>query len=91
MQLPLMGAEDLGCLVESLGPLEEHWHPVGPEWEVTIQLWHKVIALVWVLYSRDKLSLRIRSLVRNSAAVRQVRTYLMLSRMYVSKVFVSKD
>lgn len=84
IQLPLMGAEDLSCLMESLGPMEDHWHPVGPEWEGIMQLWHQLMALVWVLYARDKLSLGIRSFVRNSAAMHQVRIHLMLIIMYLS-------
>lgn len=79
-----MNAEDLGRLVESLGPLEDHWHPVGPEWEGIIHLWCQVISLAWVLYSRDQLSLEVRSFVRNSATVHQVRIRVVAVIMYLS-------
>lgn len=91
MQLPLVDAEDLRYLVEPLGPLEEQWHPVGAEWEGIIQLWQKVIAVAWVLYSRDKLSLGIRSLVRNSAAIRQVRVHFIPITIYFTKAFANNN
>ncbi|XP_063881049.1 uncharacterized protein LOC135111554 isoform X2 [Scylla paramamosain] len=70
-KLPLMGSEDLSNLVEALGCHQECWQPQGPEWERITWLWHQVVTLVWVLYSRDRLSLGIRSLVRNASAVQQ--------------------
>lgn len=79
-----MVGEDLSCLIESLHPMEDRWHPVGPEWEGIMQLWHQVMVLVWVLYSRDKLSLEIRSFVKNSRAMHQVRIHFMLIMIYLS-------
>ncbi|MPC30106.1 hypothetical protein E2C01_023363 [Portunus trituberculatus] len=74
-KLPLMSSEDLSDLVEALGCHQECWQPQGPEWERITWLWHQVVTLVWVLYSRDRLSLEIRNLVRNASAVQENRDF----------------